>query len=77
MVASSLSDAELMQPHRRTLPPPCFTVGTMHFSLYSLTFVTPHSFETISPKNIYLGLITPRVQSPSSLLLFQPGPGKF
>ncbi|CAI9624180.1 unnamed protein product, partial [Staurois parvus] len=21
--------------HRRTLPPPCFTVGTMHFSLYS------------------------------------------
>ncbi len=27
--------AALMQPHIRTLSPPCFTVGTMHFSLYS------------------------------------------
>ncbi len=27
--------AALMQPHIRTLPPPCFTVSTMDFSLYS------------------------------------------
>ncbi len=32
---SSPTPAALMQPHIRTLPPPCFTVGTMYFSLYS------------------------------------------
>ncbi len=35
MKCSSPTPAALMQPHIRTLPPPCFTVGTMHFSLYS------------------------------------------
>ncbi len=33
MKCSSPTPATLMQPHIRTLP--CFTVGTMHFSLYS------------------------------------------
>ncbi len=35
MKCSSPTPAALMQPHIRTLPPPCFPVGTMHFSLYS------------------------------------------
>ncbi len=35
MKCSSPTPAALMQPHIRTLPPLCFTVGTMHFSLYS------------------------------------------
>ncbi len=35
MKCSSPTPAALMQPHIMTLPPPCFTVGTMHFSLYS------------------------------------------
>ncbi len=35
MKCSSPTPAALMQPQIRTLPPPCFTVGTMHFSLYS------------------------------------------
>ncbi len=35
MICSSPTPAALMQPHIRTLPPPCFTVGTMYFSLYS------------------------------------------
>lgn len=35
MKYSSPPPAALMQPHIRTLPPSCFTVGTMHFSLYS------------------------------------------
>ncbi len=35
MKCSSPTPAALMQPHIRTLPPPCFTVGTMHFILYS------------------------------------------
>ncbi len=35
MKCSSPTPAAPMQPHIRTLPPPCFTVGTMHFSLYS------------------------------------------
>ncbi len=35
MKCSSPTPAALMQPHIRTLPPPCFTVGTMHFFLYS------------------------------------------
>ncbi|CAI9570862.1 unnamed protein product, partial [Staurois parvus] len=33
-----LTPAALMQPHRRTLPPR-FTVGTMHFSLYSINAI--------------------------------------
>ncbi len=35
MTCSSPTPAALMQPHIRTLLPPCFTVGNMHFSLYS------------------------------------------
>ncbi len=35
MKCSSPTPAALMQPHIRTMPPPCFTVGTMDFSLYS------------------------------------------
>ncbi len=56
--------AALMQPHIRTLPPPCFTVGTMHFFFVFFTFATPYSFEAISSKNIYLGLITPEYRVP-------------
>ncbi|CAI9589967.1 unnamed protein product [Staurois parvus] len=34
MKCSSPTPLALMKPHRRTLPPVCFTVGTVHFSLY-------------------------------------------
>ncbi len=59
MKCSSPTPAALMQPHIRTLPPPCFTVACIFFVF--LTFATPHSFEAISSKNIYLGLIEYRV----------------
>ncbi|CAI9568929.1 unnamed protein product, partial [Staurois parvus] len=32
---SSPTLAALMQPHRKTLPPSCFSIDTMHFPLYS------------------------------------------
>ncbi len=76
MKCSSPTPAALMQPHIRTLPPPCFTVGTMHFSLYFLTFATPYSFEAISSKNIYLGLITPEYRVPVVFIFVSMGPGK-
>ncbi len=72
MKCSSPTPAALMEPHIRTLPPPCFTVGTMHFSVF-LTFATPYSF---SSKNIYLGLITPEYRVPVVFIFVSMGPGK-
>ncbi len=76
MKCSSPTPAALMQPHIMTLPPPCFTVGTMHFSLYSSPFATSYSFEAISSKNIYLGLITPEYRVPVVFIFVSMGPGK-
>ncbi len=75
MKCSSPTPAALMQPHIRTLPPPCFTVGTMHF------LCIPHlcdaiQFEDISSKNIYLGLITPEYRVPVVFVFVSMGPGK-
>ncbi len=76
MKCSSPTPAALMQPHIRTLPPLCFTVGTMHFFFVFLTFATPYSFEAISSKNIYLGLITPEYRVPVVFIFVSMGPGK-
>ncbi len=46
---SSPTPAALMQPHIRTLPPPCFTVGIMHFSLQSsLVWIEPERKQLFS-----------------------------
>ncbi len=46
--------AALMQPHIRTQPPPCFTVGTMHFSLYSSALRRHTSLKPSVPKTFIL-----------------------
>ncbi len=76
MKCSSPTPAALMQPHIRTLPPPCFTVGTNAFFFVFLTFATPYSFEAINSKNIYLGLITPEYRVPVVFIFVSMGPGK-
>ncbi|CAI9615255.1 unnamed protein product [Staurois parvus] len=72
MVASFLSISALMQPHRRTLPPSCFTVGAMHFSLH----YTPLRRHTVLRPSVPTTFLVPSLEyrSPSSLLLFQHGP---
>ncbi|CAI9615547.1 unnamed protein product [Staurois parvus] len=46
------------------------------FFFVLLTFVMPYSFEAISSKNIYLGLITPEYRVPAVFFFFSMGPGK-
>ncbi len=46
------------------------------FFFVFLTFATPHSFEAISSKNIYLGLITPEYRVPVVFIFVSMGPGK-
>ncbi len=46
------------------------------FFFVFLTFVTPYSFEAISSKNIYLGLITPEYRVPVVFIFVSMGPGK-
>ncbi|CAI9616323.1 unnamed protein product, partial [Staurois parvus] len=43
------------------------------FFFVLLTFVTPYSFEAISSKNIYLGLITPEYRVPVVVFFFSMG----
>ncbi len=54
MKCSSPTPAALMQPHIRTLPPPCFTVGTMHFSLYSSPLRRHTALKPSVPKTFIL-----------------------
>ncbi|CAI9544103.1 unnamed protein product [Staurois parvus] len=60
-----------MQPHRRTMPPPCFTIGTMHFSLYSSPMWRHTVLKPSVPKTF---ILVSSLQSTSSRLLFQDGP---
>ncbi len=46
------------------------------FFFVFLTFATPYSFEAISSKNIYLGLITPEYRVPVIFIFVSMGPGK-
>ncbi len=46
------------------------------FFFVFLTFATPYSFEAISSKNIYLGLITPEYRFPVVFIFVSMGPGK-
>ncbi len=46
------------------------------FIFVFLTFATPYSFEAISSKNIYLGLITPEYRVPVVFIFVSMGPGK-
>ncbi len=46
------------------------------FFFVFLTFATPYSFEAISSKNIYLGLITPEYRVPVVFIFVSMGPGK-
>ncbi len=57
MKRSSPAPAALMQPHIRTLPPPCFTVGTMHFSLYSSPLRRHTVLKPSVPKTFILVLL--------------------
>ncbi len=71
MKCSSPTPAALMQPHIRTLPPPCFTVGTMHFSLYS----SPLRRHTVlKPSVLKTFILVSSLQSPSSIHLCQHEP---
>ncbi len=54
MKCSSPTPAALMQPHIRTLPPPCLTVGTMHFSLYSSPLRRHTVLKPLVPKTFIL-----------------------
>ncbi len=47
MNCSSPVPEALMQPQTMTLPPPCLTVGKTHLSLYSSTWLPPHTLDTI------------------------------
>ncbi len=46
------------------------------FFFVFLTLATPYSFEAISSKNIYLGLITPEYRVPVVFIFVSIGPGK-
>ncbi len=46
------------------------------FFFVFLTFATPYSFEAISSKNIYLGLITPEYRVSVVFIFVSMGPGK-
>ncbi|CAI9558973.1 unnamed protein product, partial [Staurois parvus] len=59
-----------MQPHRRALPQPCFTVGTIYFSSYSSPLRHHTVLKPSIPKNIYLGLITPKYRVPVVFFFF-------
>ncbi|CAI9538135.1 unnamed protein product [Staurois parvus] len=49
MKCSSPTLAALMKPHTRSLPVPCFAVGTMHFSFHTvLNPSVPKTFILIS-----------------------------
>ncbi len=74
MKCSSPTPAALMQPHIRDTATTMFHCRHHAFFFVFLTFATPYSFEAISSKNIYLGLITPEYRVPSSLHLCQHGP---
>ncbi len=71
MKCSSPTPAALMQPHIRTLPPPCFTVGTIHFYLYSSPLRCHTVLKPSVPKTF---ILVSSLQSPSSLHLCQHGP---
>ncbi len=73
MKCSSPTPAALMQPHIRTLPPPCFTVGTMHFSLYSSPLRRHTVLKPSVPKTFILVSSLQSIE-PSSLHLCQHGP---
>lgn len=47
------------------------------FFFVLFTFVTSYSFEAISSKNIYLGLIAPEYRLPVVFIFFRMGHGKF
>ncbi len=76
MKCSSPTPAALMQPHIRTLPTTMFHCRHHAFFFVFLTFATPYSFEAISSKNIYLGLITPEYRVPVVFIFVSMGPGK-
>ncbi len=63
MKCSSPTPAALMQPHRRTLPPPCYTVGTMHFSLYSSPLRRHKVLKPSVPKTFILVSSFQRIKS--------------
>ncbi|CAI9596314.1 unnamed protein product [Staurois parvus] len=46
------------------------------FFFVLLSFATPSSFEAISSRNIYLGLITPEYRVPAVFFFFNMGPDK-
>ncbi len=72
MKCSSPTPAALMQPYIRTL----FHCRHHAFFFVFLTFATPYSFEAISSKNIYLGLIAPEYRFPVVFIFVSMGPGK-
>ncbi len=76
MKCSSPTPAALMQPHIRTLPPPCFTVGTMHFSLYSSPLWCHAVLKLSVPKSF---ILVSSLQSivPVVFIFVSMGPGKF
>ncbi len=55
-----------------------FSIDCRHcaFFFVFLTFATLYSFEAISSKNIYLGLITPEYRVPVVFIFVSMGPGK-
>ncbi len=60
-------------PHKDTATP-MFHCRHHAFFFVFLTFATPYSFEAISSKNIYLGLITPEYRVPVVFIFVSMGP---
>lgn len=60
MKCNFLTPAALIQPHTRTLPPPCFTVGAMHFLLYFSPLRRHTVCNQSEPKRWIFCLITPK-----------------
>ncbi len=76
MKCSSPTPAALMQPYIRTLAPPCSTVGTMHFSLYSSPLRRHTVLKPSVPKTFILvsSLQSIPEYTPSNLHRCQHGP---
>ncbi|CAI9613417.1 unnamed protein product, partial [Staurois parvus] len=69
MKCSSPAPAVLVQPHRKTLPPR-FTVGTMHFSLYSSPLQRHTVLKPSVPKTFILGSLFQNTESQQSSFFF-------
>ncbi len=76
MKCSSPTPAALMQPHIKDTATTMFHCRHHAFFFVFLTFATPYSFEAISSKNIYLGLITPEYRVPVVFIFVSMDPGK-